>query len=203
MTQVPRKNIFAFVNSTERHLTHSRFLFYRALSWQVHPPTAHSFVNHILFLLSNESVPIDVRHSIYELARFLTELSVIDYYFVIHKASEVAIAALLNAMDEIPGIPSGIKQDFAKEVSKATSLDLYSEEVLACRQRLHRLYVQGGYACPANGQIRPETISPVCVSYGVNPYAQQGRVVSNSEEPIQRATQSDSQSQKLIREAIA
>jgi len=151
----------------------------RALAWKVHPPTAYCFGKHLLVLLPHSVVKVNDRHAILELARFLTELSVIDYFFVIHKPSDVAVAALLNAMEDIPGARYSIPA-FCNEVTKSTSLAITSDEVTECRNRLRLLYAQGGYASPTNAQDnRNASISPVCVAYGVqsthehyDPYAE-------------------------------
>jgi len=112
---------------------------------------------------------MDSRHDVLELARFLTELSVIDYYFVPHKASNVALAALLYSMNEIPSVLPEARNEFVIELQKVSGLDLHSPNVAACRERLHLLYSQGGYAHPqSSAETRTETISPVCVSYGVS-----------------------------------
>ena len=109
---------------------------------------------------------MDTRHEILELARFLTELSVIDYFFVVHRPSVVATAALLNSVENVPGASSAIG-DFAKEIKRVPSLDPSSPDVHECRERLRLLYAQGGYARPAaTNATRDEAISPVCVSYG-------------------------------------
>lgn len=117
---------------------------------------------------------MDVRHDIFELARFLTELSVIDYFFVIHRPSIVAYAALVNAMEDIPGAHVGLRE-FMSEVSKFSHLQLDSEAFRACRNRLRLLYSQGSYSRTTptilgyqDEMITPrgQSISPVCVSYG-------------------------------------
>ena len=150
----------------KRHSIFPTSLFdYRALAWKVHPPTAFCFGKHLLVLLPNSVVKINDQHAILELARFLTELSVIDYFFVVHKPSVVAFSALLTAMEEIPGVRYAIPT-FCNEVMKSIGLDALSEEVTECCGRLRLLYAQGGYASP--GENRSESISPVCVSYGVN-----------------------------------
>lgn len=142
----------------------------RALSWQVHPPTAYCFAKHILFLLPYASVSMDVRHDILELARFLTELSVIDYYFVVHRPSLVALAALLNAMDTVPGVTSKARLELLQELGRVKGLDPSHAQVEECRNRLRLLYAQGGYSRPdemsRSGENRTETVSPVCVTYG-------------------------------------
>jgi hypothetical protein len=129
-----------------------------------------------LFLLPYTSVTMDARHDVLELSRFLGELSVIDYFFVMHRPSVVALATLLNALDLVPGVSDAARQDFQRELQHIPGLDLSSieigNEVEDCRNRLHLLYAQGGYSRPetAGGEeIRNETISPVCVSYGCNP----------------------------------
>jgi Cyclin, C-terminal domain len=138
----------------------------RALKWQVHPPTTYCFAKHLLFLLPFSSVPMDTRHDVLELARFLTELSVIDYYFVAHEPSAIALAALQNAMDLIPGVSDAARQEFLKELRRVSKLNIESPQVTVLRDRLRLLYAQGGYACPteARSDLRSEAISPVCVS---------------------------------------
>lgn len=109
---------------------------------------------------------MDTRHDVLELARFLTELSVIDYYFVAHEPSAIAVAALQNSMDLVPGVSDGPRQEFLKELQRVSRLNIESPQVAMCRDRLRLLYAQGGYACPAEARndMRTEAISPVCVS---------------------------------------
>jgi Cyclin, C-terminal domain len=144
------------------------FAHIRSLFWLVHPPTAYCFAKHVLVLLPTASVSPETRLDILELSRFLTELSVIDYFFVIFRPSNVAVAALLNAMETVPGISKTIIKTFMLDVKKLTRVDLDSDAVTQCRSRLRLLYAQGGYARPI-ASARTEAISPVCVSYGCNP----------------------------------
>lgn len=151
----------------------------RALSWQVHPPTAYCFCKHLLFLLPYSTVTMDVRHDILELACFLTELSVIDYFFVAHRPSSVALAALLHSLEELPSVSRSAQMDFIQELRRIPGLNSNSEDVEECRNRLRLLYAQGGYSRnqdEARGEDRSETISPVCVSHGVNPFQVQSDV---------------------------
>lgn len=143
----------------------------RALSWHVHPPTAYCFAKHILYVLPYASVTMDVRYDILEHARFLTELCVIDYYFVIHRPSAVALAALLNAMEEVPGVLSTARTDLIRAVQKIPGFDASAPDVLECRNRLRLLYAQGGYSRPVatSAETRIETTSPICVSHGCMP----------------------------------
>jgi Cyclin, C-terminal domain len=120
---------------------------------------------------------MESRYEILELARFLTELSVIDYYFVTHRSSDVALAALLNSMEAATGTNDTALMGFQQELSRvAGGLDPLKKEVLECRDRLHVLYTQGGYSRPeiTGRETRDETVSPVCVSFGIShlPYQQ-------------------------------
>jgi hypothetical protein len=112
---------------------------------------------------------MEARHDLLELARFLTELSVIDYFFVIHKQSSVGLASLLFAMDEIPSLTDQVREEFLLEIGKVALLDHGSSQVQDCRDRLRLLYAQGGYGRAAAAETRTETVSPVCVSYGCVP----------------------------------
>jgi hypothetical protein len=116
---------------------------------------------------------MDARHDVLELSRFLTELSVIDYYFVVHRPSSVALAALLNAMEGVPGVSQAAINGLVGEMNKIAKLDVSAPDVLECRDRLRLLYSQGGYSPPEpRSETRTEMISPVCVSYGCNGYPQ-------------------------------
>ena len=102
------------------------------LQWHVHPPTPQLFVKHFIFLFSVE------QHEVNDLAQFMVELSVMDYFFVNHKPSEVAMAALLNSMDRLhPQATYHLDLPFESE-----HVDLNSSNVQACRERLALIYAQ-------------------------------------------------------------
>lgn len=113
---------------------------------------------------------MDARYDILELSRFLTELSVIDYFFVGQRQSTVALAALLNSMEAIPGVSESAIDDLTRELTRLPTLDPSEHDVLESRQRLRVLYEQGGYERPetlSDTETRNDAISPVCVSHGV------------------------------------
>lgn len=136
----------------------------------MHPPTAYNFSRHILFLLPYKSVSMNVRHDVLELARFLTELSVIDYFFVVYRPSVVGYAALINAMEDVPCAGAAI-HDLVAEVQNFSHLHVDGEELRECRSRLRLLYAQGAYSRPTTlvSGSRSNNGSPVCVSYGCQP----------------------------------
>ncbi|KAL7579694.1 hypothetical protein ACA910_021840 [Epithemia clementina (nom. ined.)] len=147
------------------------------LGWHLHPPTSLTLTKHLLFLLPLPGLSFEARHNIMELARFLNELSVIDYFFVPHRPSHVAVAALANTMDELSTIiPRDSLCVFSELLSKL-DLDLQDPAVLSCRHRLQLLYAQGGYAATqpstsnqgtaSGARQRPEANpSPVSVAFG-------------------------------------
>ena len=71
-----------------------------ALNWRIQGPTILSFVQHFLALLPN-SVNPSVSTAIMDYARFQTELSTPCYGLVTVPQSELALAAILNAVEGI------------------------------------------------------------------------------------------------------
>jgi septum formation topological specificity factor MinE len=133
------------------------------LRWHVHPPSPQLFVKHFLFFLSVEE------HEIHDLTQFMIELSVMDYFFVSFKPSEVAIAALLNALDRLYPLSSAqVHLSFLGQF-----LDLQSSTITACRERLSLIYAQAndqgvGFAAGKDAADQPSstmrrTTSPVSV----------------------------------------
>jgi len=125
-----------------------------ALSWHVHPPCPAEYVEKyftILVSLYGERklnkfcLYQDFTHTLeqmQDIAMFLTELSVCDYYFVTEKSSITAFAAMLLAMENFETvIDDKVHKDFL-DFLKDLGLheDLYS--VTICRQRLQELYAQ-------------------------------------------------------------
>mmetsp|Transcript_9376 Transcript_9376/g.13960 ORF Transcript_9376/g.13960 Transcript_9376/m.13960 type:complete len:252 (-) Transcript_9376:12-767(-) len=88
--------------STE-HIVAMEEAILRALSWHVHPPTALTAVKHFMLLLPEDACHMSIFHEIKELSRFLTELSVCDYFFVKQKATTIGLAALLSSIELIDG----------------------------------------------------------------------------------------------------
>lgn len=141
----------------------------RTLQWRLHPPTAYCFCKHFLFLIPESCLSIDARYEVLELARFLTEISVIDYYFVIHRPSDVALAALLNSVEVVGGLSESVSIAFQTELSRIHGCTFPTKpEVVDCRNRLQVLYAQGGYTRSdiTAREPRVEAVSPVCVSLG-------------------------------------
>jgi hypothetical protein len=127
------------------------------LRWHVHPPTAQLFVKHFLLFLSIEE------NELQDLAQFMIELSVMDYFFVSYKPSEIAMAALLNSMDRL-GSQANLTNDFP---FNCNFVDIHSPAVHACRERLSLIYAQaneqGGVEFPEATPARTEEPEPTPV----------------------------------------
>lgn len=107
-----------------------------------------------------------------ELSRFLTELSVCDYFFVTRQESSVAVASVLNAMEGVDEarLSAGARRDFVESVRRVAGISVEDEEVEECRTRLREMYYEGGYyqqqqeTMESPKDVRFESVSPVCVS---------------------------------------
>lgn len=153
----------------------------QSLKWHVNPPTPFTFCRELMRLVSSEITP-RVRHDVNELARFLAELSVCDYWFVTRKRSSIALAAIVNSL-ELQGVAKVkpcLKIEFLNCVVKL-GIDIASdEETIECYERLREMYIIGGYtptledgkpkvddAAPkSEEEARVDTVSPTGVRDG-------------------------------------
>jgi len=120
----------------------------RSLKWQMHPPTSLCFARHFILLLPNDCSS-SVKHEIMELSRFLTELSVCDYFFVTRNPSSAALAAILTSMETLPKnrLSFRTKNEFLSAIANVANIQYDAEEVTECRERLKEMYNRGGYNC--------------------------------------------------------
>lgn len=122
-----------------------------SLSWRVMPPTAFDFLQHYLHLIQPAAAMcVDAPKvksprvkALEDLSSFLVELSVLDYYFVNFRPSTVAVAALLNSMDE--DVHLGVANPFMQAHTLYHGYEGLvnpgeEEAVYLCRQRLGSLY---------------------------------------------------------------
>eukprot|EP00586_Coscinodiscus_wailesii_P020388 CAMPEP_0172504634 /NCGR_PEP_ID=MMETSP1066-20121228/180438_1 /TAXON_ID=671091 /ORGANISM="Coscinodiscus wailesii, Strain CCMP2513" /LENGTH=295 /DNA_ID=CAMNT_0013280909 /DNA_START=69 /DNA_END=956 /DNA_ORIENTATION=- len=167
----PRKiGINSFISLSRGHFTSNHIvamehLILQTLSWHVHPPTPVSFVNHLLLLHPVKDTRLN------DISRFLTELSVCDYFFVTRRPSSIALACILNAMEEVQS-PSHVTMEFLETAKRfAPDIDGDRQDVFECQAQLKELYYASGsnshvtqVDCSAPTSEREESVSPVCVS---------------------------------------
>mmetsp|Transcript_3752 Transcript_3752/g.7887 ORF Transcript_3752/g.7887 Transcript_3752/m.7887 type:complete len:336 (+) Transcript_3752:227-1234(+) len=140
----------------------------QSLRWRVHPPTPFAFCRDLMSLVSPEVGPA-ARHDVGELSRFLTELSVCDYWFATKKPSSVALASIINAI-ELQGprrVDPRRKVEFLHRAVDA-GMDVAGDgEVVECYERLREMYLAGGYGANLEGEEqRVATVSPMGVADG-------------------------------------
>ena len=109
----------------------------RALEWKLHPPTASVFFRHFLLLLETEQ---PVTQDVIESARFYMELTVLDYKSVEQRPSRIALASLLNAMEQTLSAPCPAVQDRQYNFLLSLVAPAERDTVDRCRARLHELF---------------------------------------------------------------
>ncbi|KAL7542481.1 hypothetical protein ACHAWF_007183 [Thalassiosira exigua] len=120
----------------EEHIKTMENAMLRSLEWSVLPPTPFGFVQDLVKLLSGDVKPRDI-HEIAELARFQTELSVCDYFFVTKKPSSIALASILKALEPQKAKCDGIDADeFLRRVVDVGFDIVDEEEIFECYERL-------------------------------------------------------------------
>jgi len=141
------------------------------LGYLVHPPTQLCFMRHFFLLLPHNCCSPYVRHGVEEAAKFLVELSVFRYDLVTVRKSSVALAAILNAFDDVDEfrLTAQARQHFLDNVRHYAGIDPHSDDVRLCRECLKQLYCEREPEPePALEELddatRISTVSPVSVA---------------------------------------
>ena len=133
----------------------------QSLKWRVHPPTPFSFVRDLMRLVSGD-LNSRTRHDVHELARFLTELSVCDYWFVTRKPSAMAMAAIINSL-ELQGpekVDPRYKIEFLHRCVEVGMDIADDDEIISCYERLREMYIAGGYTPTLEEAVDTNTSGP-------------------------------------------
>jgi len=122
------------VAEMEAHVLHS-------LAWSLHPPTANAYSTLLLDYVMHDS-NLNMTQSdiddLHDISSFFTELAVCDYYFVTMKPREVALAAVVNALEGMFGHENGFTLQI---LSSARRLGIYqNQDLSSATQRLWELY---------------------------------------------------------------
>lgn len=166
--EMRKVGINAFISLSRGHFTASHVLameniILQTLSWRVHPPTPLSFVNHLLLLFPAANTRLN------DIARFMTELSVCDYFFVARRPSHVAVACILNAMEDVQ-VPPHMILDYLEAIKATANIDVEGRDIYECQAQLKEMYTASGCGnnvqdfCAEPPVERDESVSPVCVS---------------------------------------
>ena len=102
----------------------------QALEFRVNGPTPLGFVQHIMALIPNTVHPT-VSASIMDYARYQTELAVSEQSFIDIKPSEVALAAVLNAMEGMDTtlLPPKVQDKFIQNIESYCELYVNNAEI--------------------------------------------------------------------------
>ena len=138
----------------------------RALSWNLHPPTATAFGSLFLdFFFASHTVHLSNADldDIYDVSGFFSELSVCDYRFCPVKGSTIAIAAILNSLEGMFGPQNSLSTQIAT-TAKRLGVPLPPDSV---RNRLWELYERSEECALHHEQAEPlkttMDLSPVTV----------------------------------------
>lgn len=103
----------------------------KTLHWRLNPPTPSIYLNVVSPVLHDSKDEDGLPNTVLNLARYLLELSVCDWYFTDKKASSTAYAAILAALDILAVPKSNFIQYRLENSSHMTKL---------CTSRLHQVY---------------------------------------------------------------
>mmetsp|Transcript_5675 Transcript_5675/g.11120 ORF Transcript_5675/g.11120 Transcript_5675/m.11120 type:complete len:416 (-) Transcript_5675:83-1330(-) len=142
----------------ENELLHS-------LTWLLNPPTPQAITMHMLSLLPR-NLSRTTLENVANICLYLIELSVADYFFVTTKKAIVAIAALLNAIENQERQPldgnntfASIHHDYHFHIEKMlVDMDYHANwfEITSVRDRLWDLYHQSN-----ESTLHQRVLSPV------------------------------------------
>lgn len=107
----------------EMEFVHKEEELLQAIKWRVGGPTALGFVQQFLALMP-ETVHPAVAEAIMEYARYQTELAISEHSLVDMNPSEIALAAILNAMEgmDINLLPPKSQSKFIRTLEKVSGL---------------------------------------------------------------------------------
>lgn len=109
----------------EMEFVHMEQAMLQALKWRVNGPTPLGFVQHFVALLPT-TVKKPVVDAIFDYARFQTEMSVSDHELVGVKPSEIALAAVLNAVEGLDEklLPLKTQAKFYRNIEKFSEVSV-------------------------------------------------------------------------------
>eukprot|EP00588_Corethron_pennatum_P031263 CAMPEP_0194317240 /NCGR_PEP_ID=MMETSP0171-20130528/13982_1 /TAXON_ID=218684 /ORGANISM="Corethron pennatum, Strain L29A3" /LENGTH=249 /DNA_ID=CAMNT_0039073753 /DNA_START=634 /DNA_END=1383 /DNA_ORIENTATION=+ len=149
---------------TEEDFISCELFVLRTLAWNVHPPTAVSFARNFGHFLPS-SISSSVKKHIEELSEFLLELAVCDYSLVVCPSHLMAIAAILNAIDDLGStrLPQFARAVFLENISDFVGLENNSD-VISIQEKIAHLYQESVGSVREQISTPSGIYSPVCVS---------------------------------------
>jgi hypothetical protein len=147
---------------TQKDLEDMELTLLQSLQWCLYPTTPQSFVSYFIETIASSSLN-EYSIELKDVALYLVELSVLDYFFVPVKASVVAVASIVLAT-EILGYSDSWSTNFQYIISRYFEMS----SVLDCKERLGLLHANvdtSGYEPHHNvGNELSRGSSPVSVT---------------------------------------
>jgi hypothetical protein len=139
---------------TEEQVTDMELEILNAIQWRMNPPTALSFINNFLALLPETMMISSDIDTVYELAKFQTELALYEYSLVEVNASTVALAAMMNALESVACAKS---MDIMTMLAKVSANDIESRLITESRDKLYKLVSGVSLTGPCVTHLTPKS----------------------------------------------
>jgi hypothetical protein len=143
---------------TEEQITDMELEILHAVQWRMNPPTALSFIQNFLALIPGVIMSKSDRDTVYELAKYQTELAVHEYSLVAVDASTVAFAAVMNALETVACKGA---MDIMNMLAKVSSIDIQSHLVTESQDKLYEVVSGTSSTRPCNFASHLAPKSPV------------------------------------------
>lgn len=135
-----------------------------ALQWRVNPPTSFAFVRLLVDLIPQDVLDNTMRSTVLELAQIQTELAMSNSCFMTVRASQMAYAALMNALDCV-GVHVDCLGRLGYLLAQSVQVDGSSgSEMLAMQGVLYKLVAQKRpvlLEAPTNSKLSSSSSSPL------------------------------------------
>lgn len=165
------------------HIEEMEMKILAALSWKLNAPTQLGFIHEFLAFLPDEVTPAE-RKEVYELSKYLTELTVCETTFVQRQNSVLALAAIRNVLESMNFCRVSIegRETFLRTITEIMGHTCESQTMRDTRDRLKTMFAKVSavecFETPYAAQTQFQTISG-------------GRVVSPDGSPSSTATSYD------------
>ena len=126
------------------HIEEMELKILSALSWKIYAPTPLSFLSEFLHFLPKELVSTMERKEVYEISKYLAELSVCEASFVGRPNSVVALAAIANVMESMTFecFSQDDKEDYLETLSDVMGQTFSSQSICETRDKLRTMFAK-------------------------------------------------------------
>jgi hypothetical protein len=166
---------FSHGSHTEKNIEAMELRMLQALQWRVNPPTSMEFIRKFLDLIPQDVLDEKSRKVAVELTQYQVDLSVVDYAFCTKKASFIAFASLLNAVESVHN--DGMTSSYVESVI-AHSANINSHAFQDLRAKLYEaIPAQSASKMLETKLTRKSSCASACSSSSENSYSNSPRSV--------------------------